>query len=87
MNKLRCQPVNPQISIRPSSPPPPRPRKSHPRATIQFQVCNVIPSNLKQYPRIAIEVTERDEDCRMSFGGVDGVFRGVRRRQRIHDCS
>ena len=46
-----------------------------------------LPSNLKQYPRIAIEVTERDEDCRMSFGGVDGVFRGVRRRQRIHDCS
>ena len=37
-----------------------------------------LPSNLKQYPRIAVEVAERDEDCRMSFGGVDGVFRGVR---------
>ena len=49
-----------------------------------------LPSNPKQYPRIAVEITERDEDCRMSFGGVDGVFHGVRRRLLIVlilDCS
>ena len=44
------------------------------------------PPDLEWQARIAVEVTERGQDRRMDFDGVDGVLRGLCYRQRILYC-
>jgi hypothetical protein len=40
-------------------------------------MCPQLSSHLEQQARIAVVVPEWDEDGRVSFGGIDGVIRGV----------